>query len=167
MTSGGRAEFAPLPAKLTAGAAALGGSLAGGLVSPESWIAGPEASAAIRTGAKVLPQIAKAAGVQAAVQGAANTGAQGINMAAGTQDATLHPYWSFYGLLTPPICSGAIVPLKDMSTEPTNPNRATNMASISDGTSNTFLVGETDFKPAGIPSTSYGGLWAYGYTPVF
>ena len=37
------------------------------------------------------------------------------------------------------------------------------MASILDGTSNTFLVGETDFKPRGVPSASYGGVWAYGY----
>jgi hypothetical protein len=37
------------------------------------------------------------------------------------------------------------------------------MASISDGTSNTFLLGETDFKPQGVPSTSMGGVWAYGY----
>ena len=26
-----------------------------------------------------------------------------------------------------------------------------------------FLVGETDFKPRGVPSTTYGGVWAYGY----
>jgi len=84
-------------------------------------------------------------------------------VAAGTQDATLHPYWSFYGLPTPPAYDGVIVPLKDKSTEPTNPNRPTTMNAITDGTSNTFLVGETDFKPAGVPSTSYGGLWAYGY----
>ncbi len=25
------------------------------------------------------------------------------------------------------------------------------------------MAGETDFRPAGVPSTSYGGVWAYGY----
>jgi len=84
-------------------------------------------------------------------------------VAAGTQDATLHPYWSSYGLPTPVAYSGAIVPIKDYSTEPTNPNRVTNILGITDGSSNTFLVGETDFKPAGVPSRSYGGVWAYGY----
>ena len=37
------------------------------------------------------------------------------------------------------------------------------MASIADGTSNTFLIGETDFKPTGVPSTTMGGIWSYGY----
>ncbi len=84
-------------------------------------------------------------------------------LASGTQDVTLHPYWSAYGLPTPPAFDGVIVPLKDKSTEPTNPNRVTNIAGISDGTSNTFLAGETDFKPRGVGSSSYGGVWAYGY----
>ena len=76
----------PLPARVTAGAAALAGSLAGGMLSPESMVAGPEASGAIRAGAPILRQIAKAAGVQAGVQGAANAAAQGVNVAAGTQE---------------------------------------------------------------------------------
>ena len=84
-------------------------------------------------------------------------------LASGTQDATLHPYWASYGLPSPPAFDGVIVPLMDKSTEPTNPNRVTNIAGISDGTSNTFLVGETDFKPRGVPSARYGGVWAFGY----
>ena len=84
--------------------------------------------------------------------------------AAGTQDVQLYPYWSLFGLSAPPVFDGAVIPLHSSATVPTSPNKApTSMASISDGTSNTFLVGETDFKPAGVPSTSYGGVWAYGY----
>jgi len=37
------------------------------------------------------------------------------------------------------------------------------MAAILDGTTNTFLAGETDFTPMGVPSATYGGVWAYGY----
>ncbi len=84
--------------------------------------------------------------------------------AAGTQDVTLQPYWSFYGLSAPPAFDGAIIPTDSPATVASSPNRQpTNMASITDGTSNTFLAGETDFKPAGVPSMSMGGVWAYGY----
>ncbi len=75
-----------LTAKVLAGGAALAGSLGGGMLSPESLVAGPESYGAVRAGEALVPAIAKSAGVQAAVQGAANAGAQGINMAAGTQD---------------------------------------------------------------------------------
>ncbi len=85
-------------------------------------------------------------------------------LAAGTQDVALHPYWSVYGYPAPPAFDGAIPPVDNPLTVPTSPNRApTNMAALSDGTSNTFLAGETDFKPMGVPSTMMGGVWAYGY----
>ncbi|MCE9562458.1 MAG: DUF1559 domain-containing protein [Planctomycetes bacterium] len=79
--------------------------------------------------------------------------------ASGTQDVTIHPYGS------PTIAfDGAIIPLKDPTVTPTAVNKSPNtLTTITDGTSNTFLVGETDFKPAGVPSTSMGGVWAYGY----
>lgn len=75
-----------IPPSIAQGAAALTGSLAGGMLSPESLVAGPEAGAAVAAGARVLPQVAKAAGVQAVVQGGANAAAQGLNLAGGTQD---------------------------------------------------------------------------------
>jgi len=75
---------------------------------------------------------------------------------AGTPDATLHPY--------PPggvevEFDGVILPQK----RDLNVNREARMGEVTDGTSNTFLVGETDFKPQGVASTMYGGVWAYGY----
>ena len=83
---------------------------------------------------------------------------------AGTPDATLYPYWSFYGLSQPPVFDGVAIPLNSPATVPNSPNRQPpNMASITDGASNTLLLGETDFKPSGVPSASYGGVWAYGY----
>jgi prepilin-type N-terminal cleavage/methylation domain-containing protein len=83
---------------------------------------------------------------------------------AGTHDVTSLYYWSSLGLTAPPAFNGAIVPVDSPSTVPTSPNRSvTTMLSISDGTSNTYLVGETDFKPMGVPSTTLGGVWAYGY----
>jgi prepilin-type N-terminal cleavage/methylation domain-containing protein/prepilin-type processing-associated H-X9-DG protein len=82
----------------------------------------------------------------------------------GSVDAQLYPYWSFFGLSQQPAFDGVVIPLSSPITVPGGPNQQpTNMASITDGTSNTFLLGETDFKPAGVPSTSYGGVWAYGY----
>jgi prepilin-type N-terminal cleavage/methylation domain-containing protein/prepilin-type processing-associated H-X9-DG protein len=81
--------------------------------------------------------------------------------AAGTQNVELFHYGS-----PEPAFNGAIVPLKNPEKvgNESSPNRQiTRMASLTDGTSNTLLVGETDFKPQGVPSTSYGGVWAYGY----
>jgi prepilin-type N-terminal cleavage/methylation domain-containing protein/prepilin-type processing-associated H-X9-DG protein len=84
--------------------------------------------------------------------------------ASGTQDATLQPYWSSYGLPAPPAWNGLVIPNENPLTVPVSPNKQpTNMAAITDGTSNTFMAGETDFKPRGVPSTTYGGVWAYGY----
>jgi prepilin-type N-terminal cleavage/methylation domain-containing protein/prepilin-type processing-associated H-X9-DG protein len=77
----------------------------------------------------------------------------------GTPDVQLFHYGG-----AEPAFDGAIVPLKDRSGTPSSPNvQPTNMTSITDGTSNTFLIGETDFKPRGVPSTEMGGVWAYGY----
>jgi prepilin-type N-terminal cleavage/methylation domain-containing protein len=84
--------------------------------------------------------------------------------ASGTQDVTTHPYWVSLGLSAPPAFDGVIVPVDSPSSIPQSPNKAPmKMASIIDGSSNTFLLGETDFKPRGVPSTTYGGVWAYGY----
>jgi prepilin-type N-terminal cleavage/methylation domain-containing protein/prepilin-type processing-associated H-X9-DG protein len=83
---------------------------------------------------------------------------------AGTTDAQLYAYWSFYGMPAPPVFDGVIIPLNSPGTVPNSPNKQpTSMTAIPDGTSNTFLVGETDFRPRGVPSTEMGGVWAYGY----
>ncbi|SFH62032.1 DUF1559 domain-containing protein [Planctomicrobium piriforme] len=61
-----------------------------------------------------------------------------------------------------PKCDGALTLVKVKST--TSPNKTqTRMRDITDGTSNTFLYGESDFIPSGVPSTRYGSVWAYGY----
>lgn len=83
---------------------------------------------------------------------------------AGTPDAILHPYWAYYGLNAPPVFDGVVIPIDSPASVPTSPNRQpTNLASILDGTSQTFLTGETDFTPMGVPSTALGGVWSYGY----
>lgn len=84
--------------------------------------------------------------------------------AAGTQDVALLHYARFYGI-DEPAFDGAIVPTRfDINdSESANFEAETSMASIQDGTSNTFMLGETDFSPQGVPSTSYGGVWAFGY----
>ena len=78
----------------------------------------------------------------------------------GTQDTTWHPYWAMYGMTSPPAYDGIFMP---RWYDYPNVNKEVRIGDVSDGTSNTFLVGETDFKPQGAPSTSYGGVWAYGY----
>ena len=60
---------------------------------------------------------------------------------------------------------GAIVPTKNQASASTSVNykRKTKMASVTDGTSNTFLVGETDFAQNGPVGTKMGAVWSYGY----
>jgi prepilin-type N-terminal cleavage/methylation domain-containing protein/prepilin-type processing-associated H-X9-DG protein len=79
---------------------------------------------------------------------------------AGSQDVTVFHY--------PPEVTfdGAIAPVKnpEIAANVNTVNRnQTGLKDIVDGTSATFLLGETDFMPKGKPSTEYGGLWAYGY----
>ncbi len=83
---------------------------------------------------------------------------------AGTQDVALLHYARYYGIPEPQY-DGAIVPTRtDLNdTASANYKAETGMRSISDGTSNTFFLGETDFMPRGVPSTEYGGVWAFGY----
>ncbi|MDG1872470.1 MAG: DUF1559 domain-containing protein [Mariniblastus sp.] len=83
---------------------------------------------------------------------------------AGTQDVALLHYARFYGIAEPGY-DGAIIPTRTDANDASSANfdAETGMKSISDGTSNTFILGETDFSPRGRPSTEYGGVWAFGY----
>ena len=83
---------------------------------------------------------------------------------AGTQEVSLLHYAIFYGIPEPRY-DGAIIPTRFDQRDATSPNYQiqTGFGNFGDGVSNTFLLGETDFKPKGIPSTSYGGVWAFGY----
>lgn len=82
---------------------------------------------------------------------------------AGTQDAVLHPYWMYYGFTAAPAYDGIFVPDCWDNALGRAHNKPVKMSYVTDGTSNTLLVGETDFKPHGVPSTDMGGVWAYGY----
>lgn len=83
---------------------------------------------------------------------------------AGTPDCVMFAYWSFYGLSAPPVYDGTVIPTHSPATTPNSPNLyPPTMVAITDGTSNTFLVGETDFKPRGVSSTEMGGIWSFGY----
>ncbi len=74
----------------------------------------------------------------------------------GSQDVTLHAYPPTTGEAA---FDGMVLPQKrDIAI-----NRPVNIFHVADGASNTFLAGETDFKPMGVPSTMMGGVWAYGY----
>lgn len=83
---------------------------------------------------------------------------------AGTPQTNLLHYASYYGVAEPAF-NGAIIPRildPDKSDSPSY-QKSTKMRDITDGTTNTFLLGETDFAPAGVPSDTYGSVWAYGY----
>lgn len=84
---------------------------------------------------------------------------------AGSIDATMYPYWSYYGMDDPPAFDGVVIPLHNPEDTPNSPNtRPVRMQEISDGTTYTYLAGETDFKPTGALQTSgFGNVWAYGY----
>jgi prepilin-type processing-associated H-X9-DG protein len=78
---------------------------------------------------------------------------------AGTPD----PKGAAYGS-PEPAYDGAIVPVKNAALFPASPNKhQTRMASVTDGTSNTFLIGETDFNARGTTTADMGCVWAYGY----
>ena len=83
---------------------------------------------------------------------------------AGTQDVALLHYAIFYGLDEPQY-DGAIIPTRTDLNDAGSANFEieTTFGTITDGTSNTFLLGETDFQPKGVPSTEYGGVWSFGY----
>jgi len=68
-----------------------------------------------------------------------------------------------YGGATEPAYDGAIIPIINDDTDSPNHRDPTKFRDLTDGTSNTFLVGETDFTPGGVPSTKYGAIWSYGY----
>ncbi|MCA9174210.1 MAG: DUF1559 domain-containing protein [Planctomycetales bacterium] len=84
---------------------------------------------------------------------------------AGTPSPVLLHYGVYMG--GEPAYDGAIVPIKTYSAPPfgSGPNHRapTAFRDITDGASNTLLIGETDFSPRGRPSSEMGGVWAYGY----
>ncbi|QEG24298.1 DUF1559 family PulG-like putative transporter [Mariniblastus fucicola] len=83
---------------------------------------------------------------------------------AGTMDTALLHYAIYYGI-SEPVYDGAIIPTRNDENNTSSPNYRveTTMSTLSDGSSNTFMIGETDFMPRGVPSTEYGAVWAYGY----
>jgi prepilin-type N-terminal cleavage/methylation domain-containing protein/prepilin-type processing-associated H-X9-DG protein len=77
-------------------------------------------------------------------------------------------YQCRYGAYATAACDGVVLPIRNTaySANSAQPEKGGNsqqrITDITDGTSNTILLGESDFKPAGIPSTT-GPVWAYGY----
>lgn len=82
----------------------------------------------------------------------------------GTPQTSMLHYATYYGA-PEPVFDGAIIPRVLDPNSPTSPSyeKSTRMRDVTDGTTNTFMLGEVDFAPEGIPSANIGGLWAYGY----
>lgn len=112
------------------------------------------------------PSMTPPSGPLGAGGGAENRGPCSYLWNAGTPDAALLHYARFYGMPEPRF-DGAVVPIKthipNGGMRGPNHRRPTMLRDIADGTSNTWLIGETDFMPRGIPSTMYGGVWAFGF----
>lgn len=84
---------------------------------------------------------------------------------AGTPQTTLLHYASYYGVPEPAF-DGAIIPRILGNSASPSYEKKTKMRDVTDGTTNTFLVGEIDHSPTGTVSTStsvVGSVWAYGY----
>ncbi|QDT38303.1 DUF1559 domain-containing protein [Stratiformator vulcanicus] len=98
-----------------------------------------------------------------ALGGAENRAPASYLWSSGTKDPILLTYWSFFGpMATEPEYDGAIVPLLTNVANTVN-ERPTRLRDITDGTSNTFLLGETDFMATGSVTDDMGGVWAYGF----
>ncbi|QDT65450.1 DUF1559 domain-containing protein [Calycomorphotria hydatis] len=81
---------------------------------------------------------------------------------AGTTDVAMFHYYLYFPPTPEPEFDGAIVPRRN--NVPTSLNQdGTRFRDITDGLSTTFLLGETDFMPQGVPSTNFGSTWSYGY----
>lgn len=95
---------------------------------------------------------------------AENRGPCSYLLCAGTKDVALLHYATFYGVDEPQF-DGAIIPTRNDSNDTGSANYGvrTTMGSLTDGASNTYLLGETDFQPKGVASTEYGGVWSFGY----
>lgn len=97
--------------------------------------------------------------------GSENRAPSSYQWATDSNDDVLYAF--IYGVPSELPADGAIVPIRTFvaSGDSPGPNhrKPTKFRDITDGTSNTFMVGETDFTPAGVPSTSYGAIWSYGY----
>ncbi|QDT89618.1 DUF1559 domain-containing protein [Gimesia algae] len=84
---------------------------------------------------------------------------------AGTPSTKYLHYYTNYGV-PEPAYDGAIVPRILEDSTSANYDKKTKMRDITDGTTNTFLMGEIDSSPTGTPETGtsvVGSVWAYGY----
>ncbi|WP_459558083.1 DUF1559 family PulG-like putative transporter [Lacunimicrobium album] len=97
--------------------------------------------------------------------GAENRAPCSYIFSAGTVDAQMFAYYSYYGIPEPKN-DGAIpaVRLAALNAPNTSPNKDyARMRDVTDGLSNTFMLGETDFAPNNIPTATMGAVWSYGY----
>lgn len=91
-----------------------------------------------------------------------NRAPSSYQFSSGTLDVSLFPYGAYSTPSTEPAYDGAIIPVSP--DDASSPNKSpTKFRDMTDGTSNTFMVGETDFSPTGTATDYYGAVWAYGY----
>lgn len=96
-----------------------------------------------------------------------NRGPTNYIWSAGTLNTTDLHYASYYSL-PEPAYDGAIIPIFTDENDKAKPmyRKPTKFRDITDGTTNTFMMGEIDYNPWGtetVGGNDICGIWAYGY----
>lgn len=96
-----------------------------------------------------------------------NRGPSSYIFSGGTRNPNLHAYTTMVDSNAGTIVfDGAVIPVwsKEGFPDAQANLKPTRLRDVTDGTTNTFMLGETTFRTKKTAGGPYGGLWAWGYT---